>query len=225
MIAKILFMCRKEKYSLIEDFAWYTSILLDLAVMQGTRHGEDVANQLIEVALRVPSIRPYAVEMMISILLNEQLVLGHARETVSEVLRAAAWIVSEYCDVVANICRDRSDSLDSTESTNDGEHHRSAYWIEGVNGEEIRSNWRGQRVHFMVIDVLLHPKSTNLSVRVQTVYLHSAMKIFISATKHCEYAELADIVGVVRSRLPVFMQVNCPLLLRLSDCSLRSACT
>jgi hypothetical protein len=199
-------MCKKEKYSLIEDFAWYTSILLDLAVMQGTNHGADVSNQLIEVALRVPSIRPYAVEMMLSILLNEQLAMGHARDTVCEVLKAAAWIVSEYCDVIAKICQDQSDSLDST-GESDGEDP-TAYWIEGVQGEEIRSNWRGQKIHFMVIEVFLHPKSTNLSPHVQTVYLNSAMKVFISASRYCELAELADIVGIIRSRLPVYMQVK-----------------
>lgn len=35
IIAKILFMCSKEKFGLVADFAWYASVLLDLAVMQG----------------------------------------------------------------------------------------------------------------------------------------------------------------------------------------------
>ena len=36
LIAKILYMCSKEKFGLVTDFAWYASVLLDLAVMQGT---------------------------------------------------------------------------------------------------------------------------------------------------------------------------------------------
>jgi hypothetical protein len=32
----------------VSDFAWYTSILLDLAVMRGSKHGQEVADQLIE---------------------------------------------------------------------------------------------------------------------------------------------------------------------------------
>ena len=115
MIAKILYMCRKEKYSLVSDFAWYTSVLLELAVMAGSGHGAEVADQLIEVALRVDTVRPYAVEVMLSMLLNEQLVLGHARNTVCEVLKAAAWIVGEYAVIVTMISRDRSDSLDQDE--------------------------------------------------------------------------------------------------------------
>ena len=70
----------------MSDFAWYTSILLDLAVMPGAQHGAEVANQLIEVALRVDTVRPYAVETMLSMLLNDELVLGQARATVCEVL-------------------------------------------------------------------------------------------------------------------------------------------
>ena len=28
-------MCSREKFGLVTDFAWYASVLLDLAVMQG----------------------------------------------------------------------------------------------------------------------------------------------------------------------------------------------
>jgi AP-3 complex subunit delta-1 len=40
IIAKILYMCSKDKYGLVTDFAWYTSVLLKLAVMQGSKHGQ-----------------------------------------------------------------------------------------------------------------------------------------------------------------------------------------
>jgi AP-3 complex subunit delta-1 len=78
-------MGSREKFNMITDFAWYTSILLDLARMQGTKHGKEVAEQLIEIALRVDTVRPFTVEAMLSMLLSEELILGHARITVSEV--------------------------------------------------------------------------------------------------------------------------------------------
>ncbi len=78
-------MCSKDKYNLITDFAWYTSILLQLAVILNSKHGEEVANQLIEIAIRVDTVRPYAVESMLSMLFNEKLILSQARKTVSEV--------------------------------------------------------------------------------------------------------------------------------------------
>lgn len=198
-------MCRKEKYSLVSDFAWYTSILLELAVMPGAKHGVDVADQLIEVALRVDTVRPYAVETMLTMLLNDQLVLGPARVTVCEVLKAAAWIVGEYSEIVGRISQDRGDTLDREDDASDSD---AVFWIEGATGEDIRSAWRGQKVHLLVMEALLHPRTTNLPVLVQKVYLQSAIKIFVRASGDCELGDLADIVGVVRSRLPVFMQVS-----------------
>ena len=192
------------------DFAWYTSILLELAVMPGAKHGGEVADQLIEVALRVDTVRPYAVETMLTMLLNDRLVLGHARSTVCEVLKAAAWIVGEYCEILGHISRDRADSLDYTPASRDeaDEEEEHVYWIEGATGEDIRSAWRGQHVHLLVMEALLHPRVTSLPVLVQEVYLQAALKVFIRAAGDCDHKDLSDIVGVVRSRLPVFMRVN-----------------
>jgi hypothetical protein len=53
----------------------------------------------------------------------------------------------------------------------------SGYWIEGPTGEDIRSIWRGQPVHVLVVDALLHPRATNLPPHVQTAYIQSAMKV------------------------------------------------
>lgn len=41
-----------------------------------SKHGSEVADQLIEVAIRVESVRPFAVETMLSMLLNDSLLLG-----------------------------------------------------------------------------------------------------------------------------------------------------
>lgn len=208
VISKILFMCRKEKYALVSDFAWYVSVLLELAVMPGSRHGAEVADQLIEVALRVNTVRPYAVESMLRMLLNEQLVLGHAHATVSEVLKAAAWIVGEYAEIVSKISRDRSGSLDEDEAERQDEDAEGVYWIEGAHGDDMRSAWRGQRVHLLVMEALLHPRATNLPPLVQKVYLQAALKVFVRSSADCDQGDLADIVGVVRRRLTVFMQVH-----------------
>lgn len=205
VISKILYMCKKEKYALVSDFSWYTSILLELAVLPGSKHGAEVADQLIEVALRVDTVRPYAVETMLGMLLNDQLVLGHARTTVCEVLKAAAWIVGEYCAIVTRISRDRSDSPEHGDDNSEDEDE-AVYWIEGATGEDIRSAWRGQAVHLLVMEALLHPRTTNLPALVQKVYLQAAMKVFIRASCDCELKEVSDIVGVLRSRLPIFMQ-------------------
>lgn len=209
LIAKILWMCRRDKYQLVTDFAWYVSVLLDLAVMQGARHGREVADQLMEIALRVESVRPFAVDQLLSMLLNEALTVGQARATVVEVLRAAAWVTAEYAEVLAHIAADRAPDAadDADDSSVDSDASRaSGYWIEGATGEERRSLWRGQPLHFLVLKTLLGARSATLPPSVQIVYLQAAMKLFVRATLDCGAAEVADVVGLLRTGLPRFAQ-------------------
>lgn len=201
IISKILMMCRRDKYSMVNDFAWYISILLDLAVMPGAKHGNEVAEQLMEISLRVDSVRPFAVETMLSMLFNESAVLGSARSTVVEVLKAAAWIVGEYSDIVSLIANDTAGDDEDGDDEED-----SAFWIEGALGEEIRSLWRGQHVHLHAVETLFHPRTTTFSSAVQNVYLQSALKLFVRACLDCDFHEVADIIGVLRDGLPLFLQ-------------------
>lgn len=194
-------MCSQDKFSLISDFAWYVSVLVDLAVVPGSKHGKEVSDQLIEVAIRVEPVRPFAVESMLSILLNDALVLGPARQTVYEVLKAAAWITGEYSDILNYIANDVYDDDAVMEDDELG------FWIEGPCGDDLRSSWRGQNVHILVLEALLHPRSTNLPVHVQTTYLQAAMKIFIKSSVDRDIDEIATLIGIIRSYLGVFLQV------------------
>lgn len=88
-----------EKFSLVTDFIWYVSVLQRLACVQGggatvgglsdrdkPHHGKRVAEQLMDITLRVKNVRPFAVECMVTMLLDGgKLILGHARDTVAEV--------------------------------------------------------------------------------------------------------------------------------------------
>jgi AP-3 complex subunit delta-1 len=175
IISRILSMCKRDKFSMVSDFIWYTSVLLRLAVMQGSQHGAEVADHLIEISHRVDTVRPYAVESMLSMLLNESLILGLAHQTIAEVVKAAAWIVGEYSNIVTEIATDSTGDDDDDDDDEDD----SGYWIEGANGEESRSVWRGQNVHHLVLDVLLNPRTTSLPPHVQMVSLR-----FLSTNKH-----------------------------------------
>lgn len=85
IIAAVLSMCKRDKFAMITDFAWYAGILADLAVVLGSQHGGEVAAQLMEVALRVEEVRPFIVETVLSLLFDERLVLSQARHSVAEV--------------------------------------------------------------------------------------------------------------------------------------------
>jgi hypothetical protein len=168
--------------------------------MQGSSHGKEVADQLIEICLRVDSIRPFAVEKMLSMLLNDTLFFGQARSTVAEVLKSAAWILGEYCSIISLISQEE------------------IFWIESVEGEEIQSAWHHQPLHFLIIRSLIHPKATNLSYSSQIVYLQSAFKLFVSASLNCNLSEITDCVSVLRRYLPIFLQVML-LIFLIKSCS------
>ena len=64
--------------------------------MEGTKHGQLIATQLLDVAIRVQAIRNFAVQQCSILLENACLLSGQPRETMSEVLYAAAWICGEF---------------------------------------------------------------------------------------------------------------------------------
>lgn len=43
----------------------YVSVLVELTRMEGTRHGRMIASQMLDVAIRVQAIRPFAVSQMV----------------------------------------------------------------------------------------------------------------------------------------------------------------
>ena len=204
IITTILNMCSREKFAMINDFAWYISILLELTSMPGNLRGQQIANQLIEIALRVDTVRAFAVETMLTLLFNEKLVLGQARKTVQEVLKAAAWIVGEYSEIVTYIVNDEKMVYEGEEE-DDEEDEEEGYWIEGPNGEEVMSQWRGQDLFVMTIDALLHPRNLALPPNVQSTYLQSSMKVFLRSCADCPDEQLLEIFGLMRTRLSIYL--------------------
>ena len=129
-------------------------------------------------------------------------------------LRAAAWIVGEYSDIVTKIALDKSDEDDADDSEDeDG----GGYWIEGPTGEDIRSKWSRQPVHAMAISALVNPRATNLPPHVQACYMQAAMKLFVRASLDLSEGQLVEIIGIFRTRLPIFLQVT-PISLVLRIC-------
>ena len=43
----------------------YVSILVELTRLEGTKHGKVIASQMLDVAIRVQAIRPFAVSQMV----------------------------------------------------------------------------------------------------------------------------------------------------------------
>lgn len=68
--------------------------------MEGTQRGALIAEQLLDVTLRVKAIRKFSVQQMSHLLENAHFV-AHSTVTsthMSQVLYAAAWICAEYAE-------------------------------------------------------------------------------------------------------------------------------
>eukprot|EP01117_Protostelium_nocturnum_P002810 TRINITY_DN13730_c0_g1_i1.p1 TRINITY_DN13730_c0_g1~~TRINITY_DN13730_c0_g1_i1.p1 ORF type:complete len:1096 (-),score=278.81 TRINITY_DN13730_c0_g1_i1:141-3428(-) len=97
MVEKIISICSKNSYQHITDFEWYISVLIQLSHTPGIQFGSSISNQILDVAVRVKVVRPYAVQSMQS-LLHDSTILSDEIQVGGncEVLYAAAYIVGEF---------------------------------------------------------------------------------------------------------------------------------
>jgi len=97
LIEKIILTCSKENYANIANFKWYLDILINLTQVKSAAHGKLIAAQLIDVLIRVKSIRDSGVQEMIKLLSSPQLQTESSETSaVFEVLYAAAWLTGEF---------------------------------------------------------------------------------------------------------------------------------
>ncbi|KAG2207779.1 hypothetical protein INT46_001970 [Mucor plumbeus] len=135
IIHRIIFMCSQNHYHHLNDFEWYISVLMGITYKAGVNVGDILTNQLMDVSVRVKSVREYAVKQMYHLLQDKKfLETAKRRDSNIEVLSAAAWICGEYCNYL----------------------------------EDIPST----------LECLLAPQAAHLPVKVQTIYVHSVIKIF-----------------------------------------------
>ncbi|XP_048758475.2 AP-3 complex subunit delta-1-like isoform X2 [Ostrea edulis] len=103
LLAKIVEISSQSNYQYITNFEWYVSVLVELTRMEGTRHGRMIASQMLDVAIRVQAIRPFAVSQMALLLENSHILANNSqRNGICEVLYAAAWICGEFSQHLQN---------------------------------------------------------------------------------------------------------------------------
>eukprot|EP00106_Octopus_bimaculoides_P017599 XP_014785041.1 PREDICTED: AP-3 complex subunit delta-1-like isoform X1 [Octopus bimaculoides] len=99
LLSKIIEICSQSNYQYVINFEWYVSILVELTRMEGTRHGKLIASQMLDVAIRVQTIRDFAVQQMAVLLDNSHVLASNSqRNGICEVLYAAAWICGEFSE-------------------------------------------------------------------------------------------------------------------------------
>ncbi|KAI8373125.1 adaptin N terminal region-domain-containing protein [Radiomyces spectabilis] len=104
IVNRILFICGQNQYHNITNFEWYISVLVGMIYTSGVSVGESLKHHLMDVAVRVKSVREYAVKEMFRLLGDKQtLETAKRRDSNIEVLAAAAWVCGEYCNFLDDI--------------------------------------------------------------------------------------------------------------------------
>ncbi|RGB27440.1 adaptin N terminal region-domain-containing protein [Rhizophagus diaphanus] len=98
IINRVIYICSQNSYSNITNFEWYIAVLVDLTYVSGVKVGEILTQQIMDVGVRVKSVRQYCVKTM-QRLISDANLLENCKlpDSNAEVLYAAAWISGEYC--------------------------------------------------------------------------------------------------------------------------------
>jgi AP-3 complex subunit delta-1 len=179
----ILRMGARDRYALLEDFAWYLLILAEIARNLDSAHANLVAEQMIDISVRVPLVRPYAVTLALSLLDRS------ATATTSSDAEAAtstntdtgsADIATPVVGACAYIIGEYHDSFDS---------HVEAMFVKAAKA-------------------LLVPKHIqNLEPVIQTQCVWAATKLYLGAAKYATGA-VVDLQELLLEKLPVFFAIH-----------------
>uniref|UniRef100_A0A2M4BBA4 AP-3 complex subunit delta n=1 Tax=Anopheles marajoara TaxID=58244 RepID=A0A2M4BBA4_9DIPT len=101
LLFKVIEICSQGSYQYVTNFEWYLTVLVELILLEsGSKHGQLIAAQLLDVAIRVQAVRSFAVNEMATLLASYP-VSSVPNGTMHEVLYAAAWIVGEFGSCLA----------------------------------------------------------------------------------------------------------------------------
>ncbi|KAG3034398.1 AP-3 complex subunit delta-1 [Phytophthora cactorum] len=149
-------------------------------------HGVEVARQLVDIAVRVKSVRSVMVDNMIELLMEKEALSGPGAGTLQEVYYAAAWITGEYV-------MEFLDDVDEEEDEESEDEDRET--------EEEKL----QRLEDLA-DEMLQPRTTTLPGHVQTVFIQALLKILTAMAERADDATVERIATVIMERLPAFVQ-------------------
>jgi len=90
LVEKIIFICSKNDYENITDFEWYISILIDIMQEFNISCIQELSNQFLDLAIRVPSTREKLMTEM-SMFLGDEFLKDQ-----DTLLLASSYIIGEY---------------------------------------------------------------------------------------------------------------------------------
>lgn len=127
LMEKIILICSQGTYQFITDFEWYITVLIELTHVPTTRHGKLISSQLMDVIVRVKVVRPFGVRNMETMLKDSRLLNESLnKNSLAEVLYAAAWICGEFNQYLDNH-KETIESLLQPRATSLPEHIQSIF--------------------------------------------------------------------------------------------------
>lgn len=101
LLLKVIEICSQESYQHVTNFEWYLTVLVELIQLEsGSKHGSVIAEQLLDVTIRVETVRKFAVNEMANLI--DGFPCSSQTSTMYEVLYAAAWIIGEFGNNLEN---------------------------------------------------------------------------------------------------------------------------
>eukprot|EP00633_Aureoumbra_lagunensis_P008015 CAMPEP_0197320650 /NCGR_PEP_ID=MMETSP0891-20130614/61103_1 /TAXON_ID=44058 ORGANISM="Aureoumbra lagunensis, Strain CCMP1510" /NCGR_SAMPLE_ID=MMETSP0891 /ASSEMBLY_ACC=CAM_ASM_000534 /LENGTH=986 /DNA_ID=CAMNT_0042812153 /DNA_START=725 /DNA_END=3685 /DNA_ORIENTATION=+ len=198
LIAKIIEMCSRDKYAHLADFHWYLNVLIKLAHLRGTRHASLIADQFIDVSIRVKPVRRDASKEAVRLLFDESLLKGQSLESIAAILSASAWIAGEYISILICGQTDDDDDADDEEHDEDTDDDR---------GEDlVYAALKSKTLRETLVDLLMAPSSMALPESVQSVYLQTCLKVVAEAATNAQDQELEAILNTLCERIDFFLR-------------------
>ena len=214
LIEKVIFMCSRDKYAYLADFAWYVTVLAKLAYIPDNGvHAVTVAGQLLDVAVRVEDVRPTVLQQLLPMLADAS--LAAAAKKASQVAVApprgapgeAAPVPAVSAFSVDAVEGSAVAAMKGAGSLGAGHILYAAAWIAG---EFVGA--MPPKMHAPLLDALLQPSGLVLPQVVQAVYVQAALKV-LSASASAAAKEGAagaetflNLAGSVLDRLHPFAQ-------------------
>ncbi|KAK9762593.1 AP-3 complex subunit delta [Basidiobolus ranarum] len=187
IVDRILSICSHNSYSNITNFEWYIAVLVDLVYISEVNVGSQLSAQIMDVGVRVKSVRQYCVKMMSRLLSDIGLLESTGRaESNSDILYGAAWICGEYCNYLSSASNTikallKPEALKLPCSVQQIYLHNVlkiyAYWIKQVAENWHHDSWKELCDTTNAVIELIHPfcQSDDLEVQERA---YSAREIF-----------------------------------------------
>ena len=176
LINKIIFICSRDKYAYLADFSWYVGVLAKLAYIGGAKNSATIAGQLLDVAVRVEDVRPFAVQTLLPFL-GDPVLFQNARVSYKTSQESS----SNNADpaAAASTTSDGSSvAAFSSARAGEGQVLYAAAWTVGEYCSIIPA-----KLHGAVLDALLQPTVAKLPPAVQAVYVQCALKVVSAAAQ------------------------------------------